>query len=84
MWQTAQNSKTGYGPIFAFPASTLQVTCPDVTVHLPYTCNSDKDHGTSVSSFWSTTTLDTSGQPVAKLMLVVGLQDELGQTVVAG
>ena len=38
-----------------------------------------------ISDFWSTNTLDNiTGQPVAKLMLDVSLQDDLGQNVVSG
>ena len=86
LWQSHAASMQSYGPIFAFPATQLQTACPQtVDAAMHYTCRNVQDGQAMISDFWSTNTLDNiTGQSVAKLMLGVSLQDDLGQNVVAG
>ena len=74
------------GPIFAFPASSLRATCPNISQTMPYICTMTiEDNHTSISNFWSTNLLASSGgQPVSRLLLDVAVLDALGQRVDAG
>ena len=84
-WQSESSCQSAYGPLFAFPASKLHAACPNTTQSMTHTCTTSEDGRPAVSNFWSTNTLDSAtGQPVAKLMLDISLQDTLGQSVTAG
>ena len=83
-WQPGNTTVTG--PVFAFPASSLCATCPNISQTMAYICTTaTEDSNTSISNFWSTNMLASGqGQPVSRLMLDVALLDALGQRISAG
>lgn len=84
-WQSNTSHQSAYGPLFAFPASKLHAACPNIVQSMTHTCTTLEDGSLAVRNFWSTNTLDSiTGQPVARLMLDINLQDTLGQSVTAG
>lgn len=85
-WIEGQNYSPSYGSVLALPASKVRVSCGASTENEPpYRCSSSPDAFTAnVTDFWSTSQLDSSGVAVSRLVLEVGVQDDLGQTVTKG
>lgn len=85
-WTEGQNLSPGYGNNVALPARQVRVSCGTPHGSKPqYNCSSSPDAvNTNITDFWSTNTLDDSGVALARLVLQVGVQDDLGQVVTAG
>lgn len=85
-WIEGQNYSPRYGSVLALPAKQVRVSCAASTGNeTQYSCSSSPDAFTAnITDFWSTSQLDSSGVALSRLVLEVGVQDDLGQTVTKG
>ena len=85
-WTEGQNLSPGYGNVVALPAKQVRVSCSSPLGSKPqYNCFSSPDaFNTSITDFWSTSTLDEVGVALARLVLQARVQDDLSQVVTAG